>query len=520
MLTLRKNDFNDKDTKYSLTNVSIVQERIQFKIDIRKDSLNKALFCKRFNLTHLNLFSNPHYFINSLNSKELIINGLEYILLSIFDSNNSPYNSYTFQTDFVEGIHSLINSYLNDEDIIFSILKTFVNLINENSTFSKDIFFANNKYIINYLNIFATYNKVNICITCILLYFFGLCCDNHIQNEQILYNNGIITQIIHNFDITNDNIDIIDIKIWFISILNTYDIIQMDIYLCIELQKKLFDIIRNNSLEKIKGRYKYIIQNCLKFLMNLSSCSHKEIMNKFIKSEIINYILLYRKKYLLESVEYFLRIVGNLISEANENVNFIINENLISYLLSILKDKEISNKIKDICFWVLGNIIAEIDEDNWCLTEKIFCLFIELIKEGIKQMNFIFDNEIIINLGAMIGNMNEDQRMKIIQTYDMCTVINNFIMKYVENIQSISHVKVCYYGLEIIAEIVMNKNNSGVLGRKLLNEKGCFDLIEKIINLSYLYINNVHNNEMLSKYYNSIITIGEELIKENKSIIP
>ena len=215
-----------------------------------------------------------------------------------------------------------------------------------------------------------------------------------------------------------------------------------------------------------------------------------------------------------------MRIIGNLISETNENVNFIINENLINYLLFILKDKEMSSNIKNICFWVLGNIIGEIDNDHWCIIEKVFCLFIELIKEGIMKKNYIFDNDIAINLGAMIGNMNEEHRMKIIQTYDICTVINNFIEKYVENIQNISHVKGCYYGLEIIAEIVMNKNNSGMLGRKLLTEKGCFDLIEKILHLSHTYMNNVQNNEMLSKYYDYIITIGEKLVKESKSIIP
>ena len=265
-LSLRKNNSNIFNLKTITTHLTSIQERVQFKLLLRKDILNNKLHSKRLNTnnTHAKVnnptiydfITNTYEYFNSLTNETLIINGLDYIYDYIINSHTHHINIAiaikTFQDTFISCVNSIIKAYINNENIMILIIKILTSLceynllsnnvvnVDENNIFefTQEAFFNQAEYVSNYINMYSFYYEINETISLLMLYFLGYCIQDSNAHEEILFTFGFIHRIIKEMNIQTDNNDVLHSKIWFISLLNTKNSIQLDNNLCIETKCK------------------------------------------------------------------------------------------------------------------------------------------------------------------------------------------------------------------------------------------------------------------------------------------
>ena len=572
-LSLRKNTSNIFNLKTIPTNLTSIQERVQFKLLLRKDILNNKLHSKRLNTNNvndnnvntINIINNPtiynfitntYEYFNSLTNESLIINGLNYVYDYIINSYthihthmnmNMQINIKTFQETFISCINSIIKTYINNENIMIIVIKILTSLceynllsnnnINVNNDdifeFTQEVFFTNTEYVSNYINMYSFYYELNEAISLLMLYFLGYCVQDSQTHEEILFTFGFIHRIIKEMNIQTDNNDVLHSKIWFISLLNTKHSIQLDSNLCIDLQKKLFDIIlidhqhNNNSnnnniniFDNKNERFGQFIHNAITTLANLSDYSNDEFISNFISYEIIPHLITYKHSNQLY-LEPIIKTIGNILSNPFERVKYIINEELINFFIFTLTYKHISNDIKNLSLWAMSNVIIDSENLNDTLFNKVMNLYIELLEESIVNNNYDIDCEITINLGALIGNTDDnDKRIEMIKKYNVCNVLKNFLAKYAIKIENNMQAKACYLAISIVYEMIcFRKGNSGSIAEKIFQENGMMDLIERIIHLAIIRQRDVDGLDMKNNYFREIENLGEKFVDNNNNNI-
>ena len=215
-LSLRKNKSNIFNLKTITPHLTSIQERVQFKLLLRKDILNNKLHSKRLNATNTsssatanaitsnptmyNFITSPYEYFSSLTNEHLILNGLNYVFNYITHSHiqththhsDAPISIKPFQESFMSCINSIIKTYMNNENIMILIIKLLTSLcdynllansdsvVNDNKStelfeFTQEIFFNNVEYISNYINMYSFYYEVNEIISLLTLYFLGYC---------------------------------------------------------------------------------------------------------------------------------------------------------------------------------------------------------------------------------------------------------------------------------------------------------------------------------------------------------
>ena len=554
-LSLRKNNSNIFNLKTITTHLTSIQERVQFKLLLRKDILNNKLHSKRLNTnnTHAKVnnptiydfITNTYEYFNSLTNETLIINGLDYIYDYIINSHTHHINIAiaikTFQDTFISCVNSIIKAYINNENIMILIIKILTSLceynllsnnvvnVDENNIFefTQEAFFNQAEYVSNYINMYSFYYEINETISLLMLYFLGYCIQDSNAHEEILFTFGFIHRIIKEMNIQTDNNDVLHSKIWFISLLNTKNSIQLDNNLCIDLQKKLFDIIlidqhngNNNIFDNKNERFGQFIHNAITTLANLSDYSNDEFISNFISYEVISHLITYKNTNQLY-LEPIIKIIGNILSNPFERVKFIINEELINFFIFTLTYKHVSNDIKNLSLWAMSNIIIDSKHLNNILFNKVMHLYIELLEESIVKGNYDIDCEITINLGALIGNTEDNgKRIQMIKEYNICNVLKNFLAKYANNIENNMQAKACYLAISIVYEMICyRKGNSGVIAEKIFHENGMMDLIERIIHLAIIRQRDVDNLDTKNDYFREIEHLGEKFIDNNDDIV-
>ena len=247
-------------------------------------------------------------------------------------------------------------------------MNLIVKLIKDEKCF--DFFYSNRiEYIKIYINLLSQYEKDNEVYKLIVT----LLCDiqiNSASNQNITMNNAIFRMIYEHYNnaicfFNNYSNDFIP----FFYLLSSYSKIPYDDSNK-DFQKKvqefIFTIIKQLYFidfpfqDNQHKMLTLIFQTCV----NLSQSTESNIYNDFFIEDISNQSVIQMlfsftvdNKIIL--IDYFVTIVGNLVTNGKEIMFQIYKCDVLSFLISNLKDQSTQEHTKGLIIWALSNICDE-----------------------------------------------------------------------------------------------------------------------------------------------------------------
>ena len=183
----------------------------------------------------------------------------------------------------------------------------------------------------------------------------------------MVYQSGLFGEIASSINLSQDPIEDIDVKIFFLSQLSVSSIYENDIMFSLQLQKIYFDIILLREELLLRDEHRditYILNNSLWGLANVSFCENDTFIDNFIKFDIISYIINSNSKSQVV-LNPSLKIIGNLLSNKEEFVNKIISPELFHYLIENICYKNNDISIKSIGLWAMSNIFSDENQQKY-----------------------------------------------------------------------------------------------------------------------------------------------------------
>ena len=374
-----------------------------------------------------------------------------------------------------------------------------------------DLFFCPKQNLYTYLEIYKQYSPNEKAFTNLILYFIANVIAVSKESQLLVYQSGLFGEIASSINLSQDPIEDIDVKIFFLSQLSVSSIYENDIMFSLQLQKIYFDIILLREELLLRDEHRditYILNNSLWGLANVSFCENDTFINNFIKFDIISYIINSNSKSQVV-LNPSLKIIGNLLSNKEEFVNKIISPELFHYLIENICYKNNDISIKSIGLWAMSNIFSDENQQKY-----IFQYNLPDILNDLFELNFPpdseIDKEIAFQIGKYIEISNDEAAVVLIKKYDICSLQKKMLEKYSYNLRNMCHIYKCHLIMTSLIGIVSKNGEGGKLAVEIFNKNGMTDLIERVI----LQCSNPIDNEYMKKKVEEIEKMGEIILDE------
>lgn len=503
--------------KYNDIEISIINEKRNFLLSLRKKKLNKNLFEKRSNYLNEN---NENQNLNFIEEEKhnTFINNIKYKFNELLlDKNKDETNYITILNDIIKYLQNsfkdielniitkplietkiiakiyndlTIKKYINNYEILNLILIIFSSIVFlynycQNTDILKNNFISDNKYILLYLSLLDIENDE---VIYNLYKFIGLLSHNSVEIKKILFNYKFLEKIINNNVYDNEK-EIIEVKIWCISQFDMNIIYNENIDLCLKLQDFYIFIFNNYLLNNIYNNE--FLVNYLKIITNLSFCMNEEYIKNLINSKIIDFCLDTNINKQL-SKKNLLLIFGNMNYISNTKSLCQLYILTIQYLINIILDKKNDDDIIGLSLWCINNFTIY---KEFCLDIFFKKNLLNINKNYIIKNQNINDNifyEICFGYSNLIRCINEDKKYILIKEYN----IMSLIIEGFKKINIFQNIKIVASVIEIIFALLTFDNEELVnYNRYIFECEGGNEYIFDKINNILLEQSNLYNKE-------------------------
>ena len=508
--------------KYNDEEISIINEKRNFLLSLRKKKLNKKILEKRNNFININNenqnqnsnkcvdVKKSNSFISNIKSKfnELLSDKnnnetnyiktlneiIKYLQNSFKDIQLNEISMPLIEYKIINKIYNdlTINKYINNYEIlnllliIFSCILFIYNYCLDSDILKKD-FILDKKYVIFYLSLFDIENDEVIYNS---YKFIGLLSHDSVEIKKIMLDEKILEKIINHNKYDNEK-EIIEVKIWCISQFDINIKYNENSELCLRLQD-FYIFVFNNYINN-NNYNNELLNNYIKILTNLSFCIGEEYINNLLKTNILNYLLESNINNKL-SKEHILTIIGNMNYISNPKIYFYLYNITIQYLISIILDKKNSEDIIGLSYWCINNYCIY---KNLCLDIYFEKNLLSINKNYIiknEKINENIFNEICIGYVNLIRSINEDKKYILIKKYNIISLIIQGFKK-IELFQNINKIGVNV--IEIIFALLTIDNEELInYNRYIFESEGGNEYIFEKINNILLEQNNIKNTEL------------------------
>lgn len=155
---------------------------------------------------------------------------------------------------------------------------------------------------------------------------------------------------------------------------------------------------------------KIIRKSCYWILIFLSELEDQKILDEILTSKIL-YDIVNCKKIDQISIVPSLRIVGNLLSNNDNIVEYLINYNILEFLKNILKYEDYQMIREGL--WALSNITAGSKKHIILILNNEDLVFI--LKKYLFKDDYEIRSEILINIGNILLNADYEIASKLIK---------------------------------------------------------------------------------------------------------
>ena len=510
------------------------ESRINSRLSLRKKNYNKIFNNKRMLVSELEtLFPQESVYnydllkilpniqilkiIQNMNHQSLLDNRTELLqcLFSIdFNMNQNSNDTvvfinekkiYIFLIDLLEQAVN-INNKNNTSQLIFKILHIFFKYSSNNDNNLQLIIYINNK--INIFNKILSYidNNQNIMKKTDILLFSSIILYNLSIESSILLSNiqknqiqekmlSIINNKKNNFNINERNIFFI-INFFSLNILDK-NVVNLDENYILDI----FNLLTEKGITSSSKRLQDLSLHCL---CNITSLFVSENFYKKInKSKIYNNIYKYIKiSGDINSIIISLKIVNNILTEKNIDMNFFIKSDLLIGLMQLIINYE-QNK-------------SNINSD---LLHHVIFIFLYLIKSPLFYYYIDNNRKFMMNIIYLIGKISNQVTHDILTfikyvidesyTISQQLILNN--KELISNLISIVRDDVLNAKIRIMALVILGKiirfNHENMNDEDHENNvlNGYENQLKEIIQLNLLNKNSV--NETLEKTFKIILSI-------------
>ena len=400
-----EDDFNDEIQKRKLT--------------LRKKKLESCLNSKR-NINESDIknkfdsLKKESALLEEISNNEIdrLYNLLNSISLSLSIIDNEISYEALKETKIISLLLKFIDINISNKKIclkIFECLNIIVKLIKDERCY--DMFYSNRtEYNKIYINLLSQYEKDNEVYKLIVTLLSDIQIVS-VNNQNITMNNTLFRMIYEHYNnaicfFNNYSNDFIP----FFYLLSSYSKIPYDDNNK-DFQKKVQDFIftiikqlyfidfpfQDNQHKMLT----LIFQTCV----NLSQSTESNIYNEFFIEDISNQSVIQMlfsftidNKNIL--FDYFVTIIGNLVTNGKEIMLLIYKCDILSFLISNLKDQSTQDRTKGLIIWAISNICDESSLIELMFQLNVFSILLLTLHtnpsiETLTQILWCFGNGII-----------------------------------------------------------------------------------------------------------------------------
>lgn len=520
------------------------ESRINNRLSLRKKNYNKIINNKRKLISEIDMLfpqNSSEQSQNNLNNNNLLkiltneqilniinkfnekpeINDLTELFQCLFsldfsfDQNSlktidfiNDNNIFIFLVNLLEKIVKL-NNIDNNPQIIFKILQILFKYSSKKENNKNLSNCINNKiYIFNNLFSYIHNNQAIIKKTDILLYSIIILYNLSLESPfllNIIKKNKIQEQVLSIINDKKINLNINDRNIYFVINFLSLELLEKNV---INLEENyiqnIFNLLNNKGITSSSAKVQDLSIYCL---CNITSLYESEnFYKKIVYSGIFNNIYQYIKKSEnINSIIVSLKIVNNILTEKNVDLNTFIKSDLLSGLMQLIINYE-HNK-------------ANISVD---LLYHVINIFRYLVKSPLFYSLIDNNRKFMINIIYLIGKISNNVTLEILSfiknvinesfTISQLLILNNtelmsnliFIVRDTYN-----NDKIRTMALVILGKII-DYNNENVDNENL--EKSKIKALEiqlkELIELNLLNHSNI--NETLKKAFKEILNMINE----------
>ena len=417
-------------------------------------------------------------------------------------------NIFIFLVDLLEKIVKL-NNIDNNPQIIFKILQILFKYSSKKENNKNLSNCINNKiYIFNNLFSYIHNNQTIIKKTDILLYSIIILYNLSLESPfllNIIKKNKIQEQVLSIINDKKINLNINDRNIYFVINFLSLELLEKNV---INLEENyiqnIFNLLNNKGITSSSAKVQDLSIYCL---CNITSLYESEnFYKKIVYSGIFNNIYQYIKKSEnINSIIVSLKIVNNILTEKNVDLNTFIKSDLLSGLMQLIINYE-HNK-------------ANISVD---LLYHVINIFRYLVKSPLFYSIIDNNRKFMINIIYLIGKISNNVTLEILSfiknvinesfTISQLLILNN--TELMSNLISIvrdtyNNDKIRTMALVILGKII-DYNNENIDNENL--EKSKIKALEiqlkELIELNLLNHSNI--NETLKKAFKEILNMINE----------
>ena len=520
------------------------ESRINNRLSLRKKNYNKIINNKRKLISEIDMLfpqNSSEQSQNNLNNNNLLkiltneqilniinkfnekpeINDLTELFQCLFsldfsfDQNSlktidfiNDNNLFIFLVDLLEKIVKL-NNIDNIPQIIFKILQILFKYSSKKENNKNLSNCINNKiYIFNNLFSYIHNNQTIIKKTDILLYSIIILYNLSLESPfllNIIKKNKIQEQVLSIINDKKINLNINDRNIYFVINFLSLELLEKNV---INLEENyiqnIFNLLNNKGITSSSAKVQDLSIYCL---CNITSLYESEnFYKKIVYSGIFNNIYQYIKKSEnINSIIVSLKIVNNILTEKNVDLNTFIKSDLLSGLMQLIINYE-HNK-------------ANISVD---LLYHVINIFRYLVKSPLFYSIIDNNRKFMINIIYLIGKISNNVTLEILSfiknvinesfTISQLLILNN--TELMSNLISIvrdtyNNDKIRTMALVILGKII-DYNNENIDNENL--EKSKIKALEiqlkELIELNLLNHSNI--NETLKKAFKEILNMINE----------
>lgn len=520
------------------------ESRINNRLSLRKKNYNKIINNKRKLISEIDMLfpqNSSEQSQNNLNNNNLLkiltneqilniinkfnekpeINDLTELFQCLFsldfsfDQNSlktidfiNDNNIFIFLVNLLEKIVKL-NNIDNNPQIIFKILQILFKYSSKKENNKNLSNCINNKiYIFNNLFSYIHNNQTIIKKTDILLYSIIILYNLSLESPfllNIIKKNKIQEQVLSIINDKKINLNINDRNIYFVINFLSLELLEKNV---INLEENyiqnIFNLLNNKGITSSSAKVQDLSIYCL---CNITSLYESEIFyKKIVYSGIFNNIYQYIKKSEnINSIIVSLKIVNNILTEKNVDLNTFIKSDLLSGLMQLIINYE-HNK-------------ANISSD---LLYHVINIFRYLVKSPLFYSLIDNNRKFMINIIYLIGKISNNVTLEILSfiknvinesfTISQLLILNN--TELMSNLISIvrdtyNNDKIRTMALVILGKII-DYNNENIDNANL--EKSKIKALEiqlkELIELNLLNHSNI--NETLKKAFKEILNMINE----------
>lgn len=520
------------------------ESRINNRLSLRKKNYNKIINNKRKLISEIDMLfpqNSSEQSQNNLNNNNLLkiltneqilniinkfnekpeINDLTELFQCLFsldfsfDQNSlktidfiNDNNIFIFLVDLLEKIVKL-NNIDNIPQIIFKTLQILFKYSSKKENNKNLSNCINNKiYIFNNLFSYIHNNQAIIKKTDILLYSIIILYNLSLESPfllNIIKKNKIQEQVLSIINDKKINLNINDRNIYFVINFLSLELLEKNV---INLEENyiqnIFNLLNNKGITSSSAKVQDLSIYCL---CNITSLYESEnFYKKIVYSGIFNNIYQYIKKSEnINSIIVSLKIVNNILTEKNVDLNTFIKSDLLSGLMQLIINYE-HNK-------------ANISSD---LLYHVINIFRYLVKSPLFYSIIDNNRKFMINIIYLIGKISNNVTLEILSfiknvinesfTISQLLILNN--TELMSNLISIvrdtyNNDKIRTMALVILGKII-DYNNENIDNKNL--EKSKIKALEiqlkELIELNLLNHSNI--NETLKKAFKEILNMINE----------